>query len=206
MNHRLLQLTIAIILLGSITAPGHAETARTLSNGPGNNNAGLAANDDPDKRPFSVTQPDDLMLNCDQLWAEAFTMRQIIASTQDMRSDSEMKIRGIGVLGTAASYLVGTVTGGIGIAAAGMIAKEAASSNEESAEKIQDVAEQRRTLMVSLFNIRQCEGDIQQAMIDPKPQSPLEAITSADKTDEAQAQVEPASGPASIRPERQYNN
>ena len=160
-------------------------------------NTPAQSHEDPGKRPFRVTQPDDLTLNCDQLWDEAFTMKQIIASTQDTRQDSRMQERGISVLGTAASYLVGTVTGGIGIAAAGMIAKQAASSNEESAEEIQDVAEQRRTLMVSLFKIRECEGNIQQAMVDEKPKDPiLGEITS----------VEPASGEIKPANHKEYNN
>jgi hypothetical protein len=197
MNQGLLRLFIVIFFFGF----AGVALAETTDTGSAPHDTNSLETEDPGKRPFSVTQPDDLMLNCDQLWEEAFTMKHIIASTQDMRSDSEMRIRGIGVLGTAASYLVGTVTGGIGIAAAGMIAKEAASSSEESAEKIQDVAEQRRTLMVSLFNIRQCEGDIQQAMIDPVPVNPIEKIT----------RVEPASGPedasnASPSQQRQYNN
>lgn len=153
-----------------------------------------AAGDDK-RNSFTVSRPTDLNMDCDQLWNEAFTMKEVIARTQNTRQDSKMQARGIGVLGTAASYLVGTVTGGLSIAAAGMIAKEAASEKEQNAEEIQDIAEQRRALMVGIFNIRKCEGDIDQALVDEKHPDPIQKL----------ADMSPAAGPV-LPKKREYND
>ena len=141
---------------------------------------------------LSISQYGDGNLNCSQLSREAFVMKSIIAQTQDERQDSKMQTQGIGVVGTAASFVVGSVTGGLGIAAAGLFARHASDQAGNEAEAIQDIAQQRRALMVGLFKGKDCVGPVEGALQDAYRPSMLNQLATA-------------AGDVRPIPERDYN-
>ncbi len=126
--------------------------------------------------PFVVNNPTDVHKTCDQLWDEAFAMRAIIERTRSDQADSQMQKRGIGVAGAAAGLLVGTLTGGIGLAAAGLAAGEATDEMNENAEKYQEIAQQRRALMAGMFVAKGCIGDVVK-LLQESPQKNVSMVT-----------------------------
>ncbi|MCC7305273.1 MAG: hypothetical protein IT558_03325 [Alphaproteobacteria bacterium] len=144
---------------------------------------------------FEAARRGDVDKTCMELSNEAFAMQKIIARTQEKRDESELKTKGIGIAGTAASFLVGTMTGGIGFAAAGYMANHEIGKEEQRAEEIQDLARQRRGLMVGIFKAKDCNGPIEQAMSDPKPMAPVEKL----------ATMAPAAGEKSPSQQSRYN-
>lgn len=151
---------------------------------------------------LQVSRVGDLDLSCGELAQEAALMKDIILTTQDIRDDSRIKEHGISAGAAAASFLVGTLTGGIGIAAAGFFANEAVESKSEQAESVQDIAEQRRSLMTGIYNAKGCQGPI-----DKTPQRPPATAQITIHEAKALAQAEPAAGniPAQ-RPIPSYND
>lgn len=125
---------------------------------------------------LQVSREGDLELTCGELSQEALLMRDIIEITQDTRDNSKITNTGIGVAGAIGSMLIGTATGGIGLAAAGLLAKEAASDKAEDAEGLQDIAFQRRALMLGIYNAKGCEGPMEHALLDRAPQDPITRI------------------------------
>lgn len=121
-------------------------------------------------------------MGCGQISQEAVLMRDIIITTEDIKDGSKFRNRGITAAGAIGSFLVGTATGGIGIAAAGMLLKNATESTKEEADHIQDIAEQRRSFMVGIYHAKGCEGPLEHAMLEE-----LEPYISV-------ASVEPAAG------------
>lgn len=115
---------------------------------------------------LQVSRVGDLELSCGQLSREAELMRDIITTTEDIKDDTKMKSRGAAVAGAAASFLVGTVTGGVGVAAAGFLIDHQINEKAEDADSVQDIAEQRRTLMVGIYNAKGCSGPIDHVMQD----------------------------------------
>ena len=118
-------------------------------------------------RELKVSKRGDVNLNCGQLSHEADTMRAIIFNTQDIRDNSADQSTGINVAGTAASFLIGTVTGGIGLAAAGFLIDENVGDIANSAERMQDTAQQRRALMAGIYEAKGCFGPLDHAMRNP---------------------------------------
>lgn len=126
-----------------------------------------------------VRQPGDTLKTCDELWNEALSMREVIAQTRISQNDNKMTDRGIGAAGAIAGMLIGTATGGIGIAAAGLAARAATEARTEEAEKIQEAAQQRRALMAGIFMVKDCPGPIENALSDIKVMSVEEQALSA---------------------------
>ena len=83
---------------------------------------------------LQVSRRGDLEMSCGGLSQEAALMRDIITTTQDIKDNSAMASRGVNVAGAAAGFLVGTVTGGLGIAAAGFLLDEAVDDRAENAD------------------------------------------------------------------------
>lgn len=115
---------------------------------------------------LQVSMLGDVEMSCGQLSREAETMRDIIIRTQDARDERGMANKGISAAGALGSLIVGTATGGLGLAAAGFMAHEANSEGADQIEKIQDVAEQRRSFMVGIYNAKGCFGPIEHTMQD----------------------------------------
>jgi len=100
-------------------------------------------------------------------------MSSIIYATQDIKDTSEMKSHGISAAGAVGSFLIGTVTGGIGLAVGGFLMNYSVEERSDEADKIQDIAAQRRTLMMGIHNAKGCYGPIDFAM---QKRSKFEAI------------------------------
>ncbi len=145
---------------------------------------------------LQISRIGDLELSCGQLSEEAVNMRDLIYSTQDIKDDSKLKSHGISAAGALGSLLIGTATGGIGLAAAGFLMEQGVSNTADKAEDIQDVAQQRRSLMMGVFNAKGCYGPIEHAMQDPIPFDPLERL----------AAIEASAGNEHIRPKRKRYN
>lgn len=138
-----------------------------------------------DAKNFQISRVGDLEMDCAALTRESRRMQDIIQSTQQVKDRSKMQERGIGVAGTAASFLVSTATGGLGIAAAGFLMNELNDDQSISADNIQDIAAQRRSFMIGIYNAKGCYGPVENVMHSPDPEQSLIAqITS----------IEPASG------------
>lgn len=123
-------------------------------------------------------------------------MRDIIAVTKDKQEDVEMQSRGLQVAGALGSFLVGTATGGIGLAAAGYVAKSVMDGNYDEVEHIQEIAAQRRSFMLGIYNAKGCTG-------------PIEHVMHPETSPATLADIEPAAGPQpsqDITDNSRYNN
>ncbi len=131
---------------------------------------------------LKVTKAGDLEKSCGPLSAEAANMRDIIYVTQDIKNKSNMQSHGVTAAGTIGSFLIGSVTGGIGLAVGGMLIDYSIDGNADDAEKIQDIAQQRRTLMMGIYNAKNCQGPLEHAMQNPEEFDPLGQLASTDGT------------------------
>lgn len=124
----------------------------------------------------------DLEMSCGALSYEAANMRDIIHAMQDVKNASSMQSHGLTAAGAVGSFLVGTVTGGIGLAVGGFLLDYSIDERENNADTYQDIAEQRRTLMMGIYNAKGCNGPLEHAMQAPaefKPFSRLAEVQEA---------------------------
>lgn len=154
-----------------------------------------------------VSRLGDTELSCEALEKEALAMRDIISTNQSIEDDSEMKSQGIGAAGAVGSLLLGTMTAGIGLAAAGFLATEAVEDEGDEADSIKEIAAQRRSLMVGIYHAKGCEGPIDHVMqkAPRKKPAPVESVSAREEPRTAApivSTITPASGPA---PVFQYN-
>lgn len=122
--------------------------------------------DDAKARELRVSRLGDVEMNCGALSQEAVLMRDIIMTTEEIKDGSELKEHGVTAVGAVGSFLIGSVTGGVGLAAAGFLLDRSIEGEAEDADGVQDIAEQRRSLMVGIFNAKGCHGPIDHAMHD----------------------------------------
>ncbi len=141
---------------------------------------------------LQVSRLGDVEMNCGSLSQEALLMREIITTTQDIKDNSKIKSHGISAAAGVGGFLVGTVTGGIGLAAAGFLLDQTTKSTASNADGVQDIAEQRRSLMVGIYNAKGCTGPIEHVMQD--------GMERDDKTEIQIASIEPAAGEGSEPP------
>lgn len=137
-----------------------------------------------------VSRLGDTELSCGALSQEAALMRDIIDTTEDIQDKSKIKSHGINAAAGVGSFLVGTVTGGIGFAAAGFLFDQSTKDDAEEADDVQEVAQQRRSLMTGIFNAKGCLGPIEHAMQDQisleKQDTKLAAIQTQAGDDESE--------------------
>lgn len=138
---------------------------------------------------LQVSRVGDVELSCGQLSQEAVLMRDIVMTTQDIKDNSDIKNKGITAMGAVGSFFIGSVTGGVGLAAAGYLLKDATEDVAEKADGVQDIAEQRRSLMLGIYNAKGCLGPMDHAMLD----KPVQSISAADAA-ATLAAIEPAAG------------
>ena len=156
-----------------------------------------AANDVLEVQPLEVSRLGDTELSCGSLSQEAAMMRDIIDTTQDIQDSSKMKSNGINAAVGVGSFLIGTVTGGIGFAAAGFLLDQSTKEDANDADSVQDTAQQRRSLMMGIYNAKGCLGPIEHVMRDQVTMQGEETRLAA---------VEPAaSGEESPRRKPAYN-
>lgn len=153
--------------------------------------------------PFAlkIVREDDLQLSCDALVSEAMLMRDIIQTTEDIKTDSDLNGHAVTAAGAIGSFLVGSVTGGLGLAAAGFVASQGVEASGDKAETIQDIAFQRRALMVGIHQAKGCETSIEAAL------APIDRKTVFEAGEDKLAKLEPASGkPKKAAPLPDYND
>ena len=141
---------------------------------------------------LSISQPGDLEMMCGDLSKESMNMRDIIYATQDVKDRAKMRSHGIKAAGAVGSFLVGTVTGGVGLALGGFLLDQNVGATASDADEIQDIAEQRRTLMMGIYNAKGCEGPLEHAMQNPEIFDPLGKLAS----------IETAAGQEHAEPQR----
>lgn len=143
---------------------------------------------------MKVTHVGDVELSCAALSEEAAYMRDIIDNKESLKQDAKMQEYGVNAAAGIGSFLVGTVTGGIGFAAAGFLAAEAINEDAEEAEALRDVASQRRSFMMGIFNAKGCYGPIEHVMLRAPEQDEATEL----------ANIMPAAGDTHSSPSR-YN-
>lgn len=146
---------------------------------------------------LQVSRLGDVEKSCGSLSEEAASMRDMIYQMEEAKAQKDLQSDGLTAAGAVGSFLVGTVTGGVGLAVGGFLLERNIENNKEQVDDIQDVAEQRRTLMMGIFNAKGCLGPIDHAMQNPQDINPIDVL----------ANIEPASGAryhAELR--RRYNN
>jgi len=133
---------------------------------------------------LTISKPEDLEMHCGALSQEAMRMRDIIYTTQDVKDTARMRSHGITAAGAVGSFLIGSVTGGVGLALGGFLLDQNIGQTADDADGVQDIAEQRRTLMMGIFNAKRCQGPLEHAMQSPEIFDPLSKL----------ATLEPAAG------------
>ena len=127
---------------------------------------------------FLISQEGDIEMQCGALSEEALTMRDIIYTTQEIKDNAKMKSHGIKAAGAIGSFLIGTATGGIGLAVGGFLLDQGVKNGGSKADELQDSAAQRRTLMMGIYNAKGCYGPLEHAMQNPDIFDPLSEIAS----------------------------
>lgn len=127
---------------------------------------------------LSISKPGDLEMMCHDLSKESLDMRDIIYATQDAKDAAKMKRQGLKAAGAIGSFLIGSVTGGVGLAVGGFLLDQNVGAGATEADKLQDVAEQRRTLMMGIYNAKGCQGPLEHAMQNPEIFDPLGTLAS----------------------------
>ena len=174
--------------------PALEQPAQTQAIQPDETLAGITPDDDEIRaEDLSISKIGDTELSCGGLSSEAGNMRDIIFTTQDIKDSARMQSHGITAAGALGSFLVGTVTGGVGLAVGGFLLDQNVGKTEREADALQDTAAQRRTLMMGIFNAKGCEGPLEHAMQNPEIFDPLGNI----------AAIETSAGD---QPNGQYNN
>lgn len=148
----------------------------------------LSSNVYADPYALKVAKETDLEMSCEELTQEALLMRDIIQTTETLKSEANLNGHAVTAAGAIGSFLIGSVTGGIGLAAAGFIANQQVEETADTAQDTQSIAQQRRALMIGIHKAKNCSSNIETAMAPVKSQSSLELSTNR------LANIEPASG------------
>ncbi len=139
---------------------------------------------------LEISMPGDTNMSCHALSSEITSMDQVISEALAAKNESRTTSTGIGVAKTVGGILVGSLGGAIGIMAAGHLLSSATDDETASADALQDIAEQRRSLITGIFTTKKCQG--------PRP-APLRDRAAATKTAAVApdlANTEPAAGGA----------
>lgn len=143
---------------------------------------------------LQVSRVGDLEMGCGALSQEALLMREIVQTTEDIKDANKLQNHGITAAGALGSFLISSVTGGAGIAAAGFLLKQVNNGDMSEADSVQDIAKQRRSLMMGIYNAKGCFGPMEHVMQDGElDRDPLLEV----------AAIEPAAGNDDRKP--RYN-
>ena len=145
--------------------------------------------------PFAlrVIRDTDTELSCAQLVDEALLMRDIIQTTETIKNDADFSGHAVSGAAAIGSFLVGSVTGGLGLAAAGFVASQGVEADGDRAQDIQEIARQRRALMIGIHKAKDCQNAITVAI------TPVESKTPLQTGSERLAHMEPSAGDARVR-------
>ena len=125
---------------------------------------------------LQISYEGDVEMSCGSLSVEAGNMRDVIYATQEIKDHAKMKKQGIKAAGAIGSFLIGSVTGGVGLAVGGFLLDQGVDSTRSNADVFQDTAEQRRTLMMGIYNAKGCNGPLEHAMQNPEVFDPIPKI------------------------------
>lgn len=141
---------------------------------------------------LAVSRVGDIEMSCGDLSQEALLMRDIVTTTQDIKENTELKSHGIKAAGAVGSFLVGTATGGVGIAAAGFLLTQVNEGKTDQVVGVQEIAQQRRALMMGIYNAKGCFGPVDHVLQDglERPEDQVIQIAS----------IEPAAGDGGYGP------
>ena len=151
--------------------------------------------------PFAlkVLRDTDMTLSCTALVDEAELMHAIMQTTENMEAESRFNKNAISAAGALGSFLIGSVTGGLGLGVAGYLAGQEMEYDIDRADEVNDIAAQRRTLMIGLHKAQSCTNPIEHAM------APIEEDLPLDINAERLATLKPAAG-SSYNETPKYND
>jgi len=157
-------LTLSAVIITSITTHAFA-------------NEGYPVGNDIERlKAIQISTPNDLQLDCNELSSEAYKMKKIIQTTQNIKDTSDLKSNGVTAAGALGSLIIGTATGGIGLAIGGYLMHQNIEERGDKADDIQYIAAQRRTLMLGIHNAKGCFGPTEDAMLPPTEFDPIAQI------------------------------
>ena len=125
---------------------------------------------------LQISYEGDVEMQCNALSQEAEVMRDLIYATQEIKDRAKMRKTGIKAAGALGSFLIGSVTGGVGLAVGGFLLDQGVDQTRTNADIFQDTAEQRRTLMMGIYNAKGCFGPLDHAMQNPEIFDPIPTI------------------------------
>lgn len=105
-----------------------------------------------------VSREGDLVKDCGEISQEVSTMESIMEHAAEVQTETELAGKGINVVKSVGTYLIGSTGGALGIIAAGVVVSHFADEKIESAEDLQKAAGQRRSFMMGVYNAKGCEG------------------------------------------------
>lgn len=124
---------------------------------------------------IQISRADDLLMSCHEISQEISLMETIIQQSQLTQGKAELTSTGVGVAKTVASYFIGSLGGALGILAAGYLVNEATDDRADNAKTLENLAKQRRSFMVGIYNARTCVGPLDLASIEPAAGMPSPA-------------------------------
>lgn len=102
----------------------------------------------------------DDQLDCGGIREEISAMEEMIIRSDEAQQSAENTGTGISIAKAIGGFLIGSIPGAIGVMAAGHVAGQAAEGQAEDAEAREDIAEQRRSMMIGMYNAKGCKGPI----------------------------------------------
>lgn len=102
----------------------------------------------------------DELLDCGGIRREIAAMEEVIIRNDEAQQSAQNTGTGISIAKAIGGFLIGSIPGAIGVMAAGHVAGEAAETQAEDAEAREDVAQQRRSMMIGMYNAKECKGPI----------------------------------------------
>lgn len=148
---------------------------------------------------LEISQPGDAGMSCGDIRREITKVEKTVMESRASQENSREAGIGIGVIKTVGSYLVGTLTGTIGFMAAGHLVKEAANEHGENAAATENIALQRRSLMIGMHNALDC-GNLPPTQLPPEEEAQDASIRMPDSPNA----IEPAAGTEDIRPPHEH--
>jgi hypothetical protein len=105
-----------------------------------------------------IANPGDPALDCAGLGAEIARMEQISAHYDRAQRNAENTGTGINIAKAIGGFLIGSIPGALGVMAAGHVAGEAAENNAETAQEQENIAMQRRSMLIGMYKGKSCAG------------------------------------------------
>ncbi len=125
---------------------------------------------------IEISRTGDHDLSCNALSKEAGHMMKIMHRTQDIKNNSDLKSHGVTAAGAIGSLLIGSATGGVGLALGSFLMNHNIDDARDRADTLNSIAAQRRTLMMGIHNAKGCFGPVEHAMQNPPAFDPIDHI------------------------------